>query len=262
MALHRLERTREVFTVNMNDVQFCDFRRTVKAIGTRDLKGCHVVIVASKYGAVFGHISPRSGRQAPDDPSGGEAHITGQMQRVVAMYEDYKAQNFFPQSDSGTHTIHAVLNGEVALPDQKALIESHLLHVGLPRPSSFMYNVDILANADTDSSKGTVLLLGHSTPPMLLVEDIVVFPQAHFDSTTQTSESVQARVLSPAANSSTPDNFTGWTCSDQTYIAYHDGTVVGRVSSPPCKQWIFNKSGWTTAGKMWMWWDGKVAQYR
>ncbi|KAK1811765.1 hypothetical protein LTR12_013862 [Friedmanniomyces endolithicus] len=208
-ALFRLERARGVVTVGMNDVQFCDFRQTVKAIGTRDLKGCHVVIVVSGYGAVLGHISPRSGRQQPGEVHGGDNHIDEQMQRLKTVYESFKARNFFPQSGSGTHTIHAMLNGEIALPDQKELIERHLMEMGLPRPTSFSYNVDLHANANADSSKGTVLLLGNSSPPTLLVEDSVVFPQARTQPVTQARQTSQATGSSSGPGLSAATNFTG-----------------------------------------------------
>lgn len=160
-----------------------------------------------------------------------------------------------------------MLNGEIALPHQKELIEQHLMKMGLPRPTSFSYSVDLLANANADSSKGTVLLLGTSTPPTLLVEDSIVFPPAETQSVEQGGQMAQVRQPSHTGGSSSnasvsaADQFTGWVYANQKYTAYRDGTIVTTSTAPPLKHWVYSSVGWGDRGKKWMWWDGKEAQY-
>jgi hypothetical protein len=67
-ALDTFELLGGVIIVDMNDLGVCDFRTRIKAIGTRDLNGCHVVAVIFDYGAILAHIAPRSGQQHTEDP--------------------------------------------------------------------------------------------------------------------------------------------------------------------------------------------------
>jgi len=205
----------------------------------------------SEYGTVLGHIFPRSGRQQPGEIHGGENHTAEQMQRLKTVYQGFKA-GILPQSESGTHTIHAMLNGEITLRDQKQLIERNLLEMGLPSPTSFSYNVGLHAHANVDTSKRTVLLLGNSLPPMLLVEDSVVLHQAQTQAVTRARQTSQAIGSSPGPGLSATTSFTGWAYSNQSYMAYRDGAIVETSSFPPLKQWAYSTLGWGNITKKWI----------
>lgn len=50
--------------VNMNDIQFQAFDGSTTAIGTKDLRSCSVVLIASCTGANLTHIPPPSNAHA------------------------------------------------------------------------------------------------------------------------------------------------------------------------------------------------------
>jgi hypothetical protein len=54
-----------VHVVEMDDVQFLAFHQSkVSSIGTKDLAGCSVVMIASPYGEIVAHIPPNPNRDA------------------------------------------------------------------------------------------------------------------------------------------------------------------------------------------------------
>lgn len=175
MSLLAYEEADAVITVPMNGIEFCDFRTRIKAIGTRNLAGCHVVIIASQYGALMAHISPHPGQNF-HEPLAGDHHVANMMLRLRRKYLSYHAQNFFPAT-SDTWTVHAEVRGTIALPDQRTIIRDHLTAMELPNPREHYYRPNPAEANRRDSRAGTVILIGSTLPAKLYVEDVYVNPE-------------------------------------------------------------------------------------
>ncbi|KZM22327.1 hypothetical protein ST47_g6526 [Ascochyta rabiei] len=80
--LARAEATGSVRVIPMGGVEFVPFDKT-PSVGTRDLAGCSVVIVASQYGAILAHIPPRPENALPSDTSAGDRNIALQEQKKI-----------------------------------------------------------------------------------------------------------------------------------------------------------------------------------
>lgn len=132
----RAQRENRLCAVAMNDVQFLAFHQsTQSAIGTEGLSGCSVVMVTSQHGAILAHIPPRPSMADPQDQHAGDQNAQALMSRVASLYT--QQQTYFPITD--TFLVCAVYAGDVALPDQKRIIEDNIFQLGLsPYPSSSM----------------------------------------------------------------------------------------------------------------------------
>lgn len=121
-------------------------------IGTRDLNGCTEVVIQSPIAIILAHISPRPGRAGSSDPHAGDRHMANKMDDVIDLYQ--KHSEYFP-TDSTASAVYAWIVGQsqVALPDQKAIVERKLAHAGL-RTSSYSYEVPTGRNMN--SGRGTV----------------------------------------------------------------------------------------------------------
>ncbi|KAF2793656.1 hypothetical protein K505DRAFT_189519, partial [Melanomma pulvis-pyrius CBS 109.77] len=136
-----------VLVVAMNEVEFVAFSQK-SAIGTRDLAGCSVVVIASAYGAILAHIPPRPIPNT-SDPYAGDQNVQRLMERVGSLYDQQR--NYFPNTD--TYAIFAIYNGGVALPDQKKIIEDKITQMGLQPFNSILY---ITPRDPTNQAHGTV----------------------------------------------------------------------------------------------------------
>ncbi|KZF20701.1 hypothetical protein L228DRAFT_284646 [Xylona heveae TC161] len=123
--LAQSEASGRIRLVAMDDVQFAAFSQQLSAIGTRDLAGCSVVAITSPYGAILAHIPPVP--YATQDPYAGDRHVQEMMIRVQSLYTQHRS--YFPAAN--TFVVCAVYEGEVALPDQKRIIETHVQQMGL-----------------------------------------------------------------------------------------------------------------------------------
>ncbi|KAF1958346.1 hypothetical protein CC80DRAFT_490941 [Byssothecium circinans] len=131
--LAQAEAVNRVLIVAMNEVKFIAFGEK-SAIGTRDLAGCSVVIIASAYGAILAHIPPRPIPNT-SEPYAGDQNVQRLMEEVGGLYN--QRRNYFPDTD--TYAVFAIYNGGVALPDQKRIIEEKITQIGLqPFNSIFM----------------------------------------------------------------------------------------------------------------------------
>jgi hypothetical protein len=161
-ALHRVE------VVPMNKVKFLPFTEK-PSIGTRDLAGCSVVVIASIYGAILAHIPPRP---IPNTPgaSDGDRNVARLMAEVESLFNQNK--NFFPEAD--TYSIVAVYGGQIALPDQKEIIESKIGDMGLKPFNGILY---VTPRDPTNSAHGTVFVDAYNRgtqKPLVYTEDRLV----------------------------------------------------------------------------------------
>ena len=124
----RLDELREqmpVAIVPMGGVQFVRFQQT-PVIVAEQLQGCSVVIIASIYGAILGHITP-----LPPNPSEDELgynNVRLRMRRVATLYHHYRSQHFFPAA--GTVIVCAGRHGTIRLPDQVQIMQNSFHQIG------------------------------------------------------------------------------------------------------------------------------------
>ena len=108
------------------------------SIGTKDLKGCSVVMIVSPQAAILAYIAPRPPNSDLSDPEAGDRHCQTKMNEVGALYEANK-QCFLTYG--GSWVLCTVFQGEVALPDQQNIMQNSLAKMGLC-PSSLIYSIE------------------------------------------------------------------------------------------------------------------------
>ncbi|RJE27486.1 hypothetical protein PHISCL_00220 [Aspergillus sclerotialis] len=148
----------------MGAVQFVHFQET-PVIAAEHLQGCSVVIIASTYGAILGHITP-----LPPDPSTDELgyeNVRSMMRRVATLYHYYRAQHFFPTA--GTVIVCAGRDGTIRLPDQVHIMQSCFNEIGY-NPMTRIYEAPWIANFP---GRGMVIVRSwlNNQPPTVYVED-------------------------------------------------------------------------------------------
>lgn len=200
-----------VLVVPMGEVDFVSFTET-SAIGTRDLAGCSVVIIASQHGAILAHIPPRPNTDVLDVHAG-DRNVQRIMDNVDRRYSRWK--NCFPSSD--TYAVFAVYQGSVALPDQKKIIEENIERMGLRSFNSILY---ITPRDPLNLGHGTALVDSQGRvgkKPHVYVEDRLV-------SAEQPSQQLVPQQEEPQSQQSN----TGWiwdtTC--MRYYMYQNGQVI------------------------------------
>ncbi|RLL96791.1 hypothetical protein CFD26_106836 [Aspergillus turcosus] len=163
--LAQLEAANQAVLVPMGGVQFASFQQT-RAIGTRGLGSCSVVVVASKYAAILAHIPPLP-EQPSTNPFAGDENVREMMRQVRSLYDHYKQHNFFPDPD--TYVVCAFFQGQVALPDQMEIMKRALQEMG-SSPRVRTYNVPVDRNRP---GHGTVVVLSdqEEAKPVVYVED-------------------------------------------------------------------------------------------
>lgn len=149
--------------VGMGKVEFLDFR-VKDAIGTGQLGSCSVVVIASAHGAILAHIPPQP--QPTINPTSGDDNVRSMMNEVSRLYRDNR--QYFPSAESVIAC--AVFRGQVALPSQLEIMESHLINrLGLiPRKISY----EVPGNPGI-RGRGTVIVIKkrHYPKPKIFVED-------------------------------------------------------------------------------------------
>jgi hypothetical protein len=161
----------EALEVPMNEVEFISFAdtETMKAIGTRNLNSCTGVMLVSTRGAILAHISPLPIQTT--DPHAGEIHVRRKMTELLNLYRDKKEFRLGPETKK-TGIVCGIFMGQIALPDQKELIESILLEnlEDNPRPKLIPY--PITAGGHMQAAGGTVFVDGRHGIPRVYVEDV------------------------------------------------------------------------------------------
>lgn len=157
-------RTKEV---KIDEVQFQSFHGSTTAIGTRDLRSCSVVLVASRMGAILAHIAPR-----------GDAHAAQMMDRFMQIYQEQK-KVYFP-SENETWVVMGMIDQggqlEMGLEGQKKVIDSKLTGMGLGdrKNATYKFKLQPAATSPTFPGKGTVFVDGKGPKPIVYVEDKAV----------------------------------------------------------------------------------------
>lgn len=155
--------------VKMNSVEYMRFQPGGKIfLGTEDLNGCTAVVIVSKNAAILAHISPRPSGQNTNQATG-DTHVKAKMQQLRNLLGQHL--NDFKQGTGGV-VVYAVYMGEVALRDQKDIIEAQFKSWKLPFQSA-SYPV-LQPGAPRPPAKGTVLVDAGGEAPVVWVEDKAV----------------------------------------------------------------------------------------
>ena len=157
---HRL-RTKEV---NIDEVEFQSFLGPTTAIGTKNLRSCSVVLIASRTGAILAHVAPR-----------GDAYVTQMMNRINQIYQSEKTSHF--PSKNETWVVMGLIDQdgqhEMPLEDQKKIFDSKLAGMGLSdrNNATYTFKLQSAASSPTFPGKGTVFVDGKGAKPIVYVED-------------------------------------------------------------------------------------------
>ncbi|OIW25521.1 hypothetical protein CONLIGDRAFT_635343 [Coniochaeta ligniaria NRRL 30616] len=169
--LRRLNRSGQVLIVPMGEVYPVDFQIT-PAIGTANLGSCSVAAIISAFGAILAHIPPLPSLTAHEaDPHAGDNNVRAMMGRVRELYMEY--EGYFPVAS--TVVVCAILNGQVALPDQMEIMQEAFRDMGL---ESVTHTYDVPGDR-TLPGQGTVTVVSsylEQGTMGIYVEDNLVTP--------------------------------------------------------------------------------------
>ncbi|CRK17068.1 hypothetical protein BN1708_017543, partial [Verticillium longisporum] len=134
--------------VDMHETAFVPFN-VHQAVGTAGLGSCSVVAIASERAVILAHIPPLPDLHS-QRPDAGDANVRQMMKRVRRLYRDNR--QFFDNAEG--RVTCAIYAGEVALPDQVAIMQEQLRLLGF-EPSTDYYQVP----ADANVGRGTVVIV-------------------------------------------------------------------------------------------------------
>jgi hypothetical protein len=204
-------------------------------IGTDRLGSCSVVLIVSPSAAIMGHVSPLPDNINHDNPNAGSEHVTSFMAQVTDLYQQY--QKSF--GDSSSWVVCAVYQGEIALPEQQAIMKKSLINVGLKVDASQTY---IVPFSPDFPDRGSVFIDGRGDTVRVYVEDRLV----HSVSRPQPSQ--------PAAVTDAPQSSSA--ASQQSATGYQP--PASGQSTESLGKWVwsaeYQKYYWEDSnGKFWKW---------
>lgn len=158
------ERCKEI---QMDEVGFQTFSEPVTAIGTKDLRSCSVMLVASPTGAILAHIPPR-----------GDDYAIQMMTQFCNLYQAKKTAHFSATNQTWVVMGMIEQDGQFSMPleDQKKIIDSKLDGIGLANrgDATYRFQLRLAASSPTFPGKGTVFVDGIGPKPIIYVEDRAV----------------------------------------------------------------------------------------
>jgi hypothetical protein len=158
----------QALDVQMNHLEIISFtgHTRFRAIGTRDLNGCTVIIVVSEFGALISHISPRP--YPTTDPYAGEVHMRAKIMEVCRKIRNQDG-DFYTAGRMKVGILCAAHGGRVGLPHQRRIAEMALQRVCRPQcVRTFSYEVGTVPRT---GAKGTVFVDGRAGFGKVFVED-------------------------------------------------------------------------------------------
>ncbi|KAF3032334.1 hypothetical protein E8E11_000483 [Didymella keratinophila] len=135
-------RRQRVVQVYMNHFDIAYTGTDKPCIGTDQLGPCSVVLIASRYATILGHVAPLPPVPDPNDKDPGSNHVRKFMNAFVKLCRENK--QYFP-SDTASGVVCAIYDGEVALPDQQRIMHDRLSREGLSVHTSTNYVVPFTA---------------------------------------------------------------------------------------------------------------------
>ncbi|KAL9103919.1 MAG: hypothetical protein Q9163_001067 [Psora crenata] len=155
----------ELQVVKMDEVGYPRFRPGKSCLGTEDLNSCTAVIVVSKAAAILAHIPPRPPSPSSDRATGDD-HAKTKMNELSVLLRQHLSD--FKEGPGGV-IVYAVYEGEVALKDQKTIIEAQFAAWKLPSKTA---TYQVLGRKENRTvGKGTVLIDARKGLPIVWVED-------------------------------------------------------------------------------------------
>ncbi|KZF20272.1 hypothetical protein L228DRAFT_249948 [Xylona heveae TC161] len=157
----------QAYEVYMDEVKFVLFDPTgpKRSVGTAGLNGCSVVTIISPLAAILAHLPPHPGRDW-HDPYAADRHVEAKMNELINLYRHVR-EYFRPENT--TWVISAMFDGQVALPDQREIIENKLREAGLTSTRSTYMVVD--ATLFQGPGQGTVFVDARGGPSIVYVGD-------------------------------------------------------------------------------------------
>lgn len=142
---HNAFANRSLTIVDFNEAKFQSFSDIPRMIGTQGLRGCFVVLIASRYAAILAHIGPAS--------------VTSVMGQVSSLFEA-KKQTYFQDKDVWIIMAQLLDASNAALDSAKQVIIRTLAEMGLPRPEDASYSFRLESNGESPEfpDKGTVVV--------------------------------------------------------------------------------------------------------
>jgi len=211
----------------MNKVKFLYFgQNRLTSIGTANLNRYYGIIIASNYGAIIAHISPRPNHYS-SDLYAGDRHAEAKMQEVTAVYNTNK--KYF-QTGGNSWVIYAVFDGGVALPDQQILIQDGLTRLGLGY-SLATYTAG--GPKDSFPGQGTIFVDRKGTTPVVYIEDRIVSEGSQ--GSTSTSYTTSSSYTGSSYNTSytSPSSATPSTSYSATPSTSYSATPSTSYSATP-----------------------------
>lgn len=156
----------DVIEVHMDEVRFVDFAQgSIHGVGTAQLNGCTAVAIASPFGAILAHIPPHPNSDR-NNLYAGDRHVEEKIKEFISLYRRF--QSYFPPGMT-TWVVSPMYQGEIALPDQRNIIERRLHEVGLTAGDSTYF---VVRSTDPRGpGKGTVFIDARGEAPIVYVED-------------------------------------------------------------------------------------------
>lgn len=151
----------EVTVVDINNAQFQSFDQNPRAIGTFGLRGCSVVLIASRRAAILAHIA--------------SSELISVMDQVANLYWE-KRHAYFPDNNNVwvvTATVVDDGNFQPAIDSQRRIMETKLGDLGLHTTTSPSYSISINSGGNSPEfrDKGTVFVDARTNELMIWVED-------------------------------------------------------------------------------------------
>lgn len=154
--------------VNMNEVRLTILQEEgILSLATAGLNGCSAVAIASSSAAILAHIAPRPIPDTdPNDCHAGDRNVKSKMAEFRALFCRYR-DHFIPETNPWV--ISAFYETNIALPDQKSIIEMSLEELGLPFANAAYFALN--AREDRSTGHGTVVIDAREGFPIVYVED-------------------------------------------------------------------------------------------
>jgi hypothetical protein len=139
----------------MGDVRLTlfDSHDETRFVCTQDLNGCSAVVIVSTKACIMAHVPPLP--SYTDDPYVGSSNARYMMDRVRSKF--VANRQFFPECQSWV--IVATWGGQLALPEQAAILEATMDQLGIPR-RTVTYTA-LPRGAPRTELKGTVMVVAN-----------------------------------------------------------------------------------------------------
>ena len=150
----------EVTVVDINKAHFQSFSQNPRAIGTFGLRGCSVVLIASRRAAILAHIA--------------SSQLGSVMDEVANLYLANQ-QAYFQDNNNVWVVTATIVDGDYqpAIDSQRQTMEEKLGELGLHTTTSpfYSFRMNSGGNSPEFRDKGTVFVDARTSELMIWVED-------------------------------------------------------------------------------------------